>query len=242
MYISSTAGGNLAVLNRRPETSPSALARFLPTPTTPFAHEASKFRAQTGHCLLRWHPKQTQATVTQRAPFGRCDWNMRGRASMLSAGDSLLLLIRRQSSRGYLGSINQRWKRWPSRCRCRWATKSQRWVCPFLDMPRHPLDETAGKGSPVAPPWPWPPAPRFGVRRSALAKPRPIAGEATGEPASHPFDGGAKACCHPLQEHSQAWASLLPQVDDLPTAARLEFGVWSGHPTREVPQSPSPAS
>lgn len=30
-----------------PETSPSALARFLPTPTTPFVHEASKFRVQS---------------------------------------------------------------------------------------------------------------------------------------------------------------------------------------------------
>lgn len=37
-------GGSFPVLNRRPETSPSALARFLPTPTTPFVHEASKFR------------------------------------------------------------------------------------------------------------------------------------------------------------------------------------------------------
>lgn len=50
--------------------------------------QAPRSKHFPGHCLLRGHPRQTQATVTPRAPFGRCDWNMRGRASMRSAGDS----------------------------------------------------------------------------------------------------------------------------------------------------------
>lgn len=159
-------GGSFPVLNRRPETSPSALARFLPTPTTTFVHEASKVPRSKhfpGHCLLRGHPRQTQATVTPRAPFGRCDWNMRGRASMRSAGDSRRFF----SGVDLVGTydILAPSTRHGGACHLDvdvdGQQKSQRWVCPFLDMPRHPLDETAGKGSP---PCPWPPAPRFGVR------------------------------------------------------------------------------
>lgn len=116
-----------------------------------------------GHCLLRGHPRQTQATVTPRAPFGRCDWNMRGRASMRSAGDSRRFF----SGVDLVGTYDILAPSTRDGGACHLDVdvdgqqKSQRWVCPFLDMPRHPLDETAGKGSP---PCPWPPAPRFGVR------------------------------------------------------------------------------
>lgn len=216
MYISSSAGGNLAVLNRRPETSPSALARFLPTSTTlsPTRRPSSAHpRRFPGHCVLRWHPKQTQAMVTQYT--AGAFWPMRlehargGTASMRSAGDSRRFFSF-GVSRVHLDvdvdvdvdvDGQQRVK----------DGFVHSWTCLGIHLTRLRGRE--------APPWPWPPAPRFGVRRSALAKPRPIAGEAAGEPASHPFDGGAKACCHPLQEHSQAWASLLPQGDDLPLPA-----------------------
>lgn len=218
-----------------PETSPSALARFLPTPTTPFVHEASKFRVQSTFrvtACCEGTPTDTSDGDTAGA-FGPTRLERaRGELPCVQLENSLLLFgcgrvedILAPSAPSTAISMSMLMLMSMSM-----SMSVERVVHSWTCLGIH-LTRLRGRAAPLPLATALATGSAFWCAESA---PERTHGQSPARP-----QGNRRAVPLMGWEHSH----LLPQVDDLPLPAwSLEFGVWSGHPTQSIlPRSVLPA-